>query len=44
MKTIIESTFECNRDGLTIRGTEYRPEVSGQVQKILLKHSYHKDS
>lgn len=23
---IKESTFECSRDGLTIRGTEYRPE------------------
>lgn len=23
---IIKSTFACQRDGLTIRGTEYRPE------------------
>ena len=23
---IVESFFECVRDGLTIRGTEYRPE------------------
>ena len=25
-KEIKESTFECQRDGLTIRGTEFRPE------------------
>lgn len=23
---IKENTFECKRDGLSIRGTEYRPE------------------
>ena len=35
MKTIIENTFECKRDGLTIRGTEYRPEGNNLPAAIL---------
>lgn len=35
MKTILENIFECKRDNLTIRGTEYRPEGNDLPAAIL---------
>ena len=36
---IAESTFSCSREGLTIRGTEYRP-IGGNLPAAIVSHGF----
>lgn len=36
---MIKKTFECNRDGLTIRGTEFR-NCEGKLPAVILSHGF----